>query len=87
MRVLSVATGIIDGGNPGVSIADTGKGIDPQDADRMFTVFTTKSSGMGMGLLICRSIVESHDGRLWFLPNQPQGAVFHFTVGQQAAAG
>jgi signal transduction histidine kinase len=84
-RVLSVASGILDGGNAGVSIADTGIGIDPQDADRIFTLFTTKANGMGMGLLISRSIIESHDGRLWFAPNQPRGAVFHFTVGRAAA--
>jgi signal transduction histidine kinase len=61
-----------------VSIADTGAGVGAQDSDRLFNpLFTTKPDGMGMGLSICRSIVEAHDGRLWFAPNQPRGAVFN----------
>src|SRR5437660_12929369 len=64
-----------------VSVADTGTGIRSQDIDRIFNpLFTTKSDGMGMGLSICRAIIESHDGRLWFAPNTPRGAVFQFTL-------
>ena len=64
-----------------VSVADTGVGVDPQDIHRIFNpLFTTKPDGMGMGLAICRSIVEAHDGRLWVTPNAPQGAVFRFTL-------
>ena len=64
-----------------VSVADTGAGISPQDADRIFSpLFTTKSGGMGMGLAICRAIIEAHEGRLWFAPNSPRGAVFQFTL-------
>jgi signal transduction histidine kinase len=64
-----------------VSVRDTGPGIAAPDVDRMFNpLFTTKSDGMGMGLSICRAIMEAHDSRLWFTPNTPQGAVFHFTL-------
>ena len=53
-----------------VSVADTGTGIGPSDVDRIFNpLFTTNSEGMGMGLCICRAIIEAHDGRLWFAPN------------------
>ena len=43
-------------------------------------LFTTKADGMGMGLAICRAIIEAHGSRLWFTPNTPRGAVFHFTL-------
>jgi len=56
-------------------------GIDPRDMNRVFNpLFTTKPDGMGMGLAICRSIIEAHDGRLWVTANTPHGAVFQFTV-------
>jgi PAS domain S-box-containing protein len=64
-----------------VAIADTGAGLHPTVAQRIFEpFFTTKSQGLGMGLSICRSIIESHDGRLWVSPNVPYGTVFSFTV-------
>ncbi len=64
-----------------ISVADTGSGISTENADRIFNpLFTTKSDGMGMGLAICRSIIEAHNGRLWFTPNSPCGAVFQFTL-------
>jgi signal transduction histidine kinase len=64
-----------------VSVKDCGVGISAEDADRLFNAFfTTKSSGMGMGLSICRSIIAAHGGRLWAEPNLPQGATFHFTL-------
>jgi signal transduction histidine kinase len=64
-----------------VSVSDTGLGIDPHDMNRIFNpLFTTKADGMGMGLAICRSIIEAHDGRLWVTANAPQGAVFQFTL-------
>jgi signal transduction histidine kinase len=62
-------------------VADTGTGIGSQNIDRIFNpLFTTKSDGMGMGLSICRSIIDAHDGRIWVAPNKPQGAVFQFIL-------
>jgi signal transduction histidine kinase len=56
-------------------------GIDPENIDRIFdSFFTTKTEGMGIGLSICRSIIESHGGRLWALPGNSKGAVFQFTL-------
>jgi PAS domain S-box-containing protein len=64
-----------------VSVTDCGVGISAENADRLFNAFfTTKSSGMGMGLSICRSIVEAHGGRLWATANVPHGATFQFTL-------
>jgi C4-dicarboxylate-specific signal transduction histidine kinase len=64
-----------------ISVSDTGVGLPPQQADRIFDAFfTTKSHGIGMGLRISRSIVESHGGRLWASDNSPHGASFHFTL-------
>jgi signal transduction histidine kinase len=62
-------------------VTDCGVGISAENADRLFNAFfTTKASGMGMGLSICRSIVEAHDGRLWATANTPHGATFQFTL-------
>ena len=64
-----------------VSIEDSGTGISASDLDRIFNpLFTTKSSGMGMGLSICRSIVESHGGRIWVSTAKGGGAVFQFEL-------
>jgi PAS domain S-box-containing protein len=64
-----------------VSVADCGVGISAENADRLFDAFfTTKSSGLGMGLSICRSIMEAHGGRLWATANLPHGATFQFTL-------
>jgi signal transduction histidine kinase len=64
-----------------VAVRDSGPGIDPESLDRVFEAFyTTKSGGMGMGLSICRSIIDAHGGRLWAEANEPGGAVFQFTV-------
>jgi PAS domain S-box-containing protein len=69
-----------------VSVTDCGVGISAENADRLFNAFfTTKSTGMGMGLSICRSIVEAHDGRLWATVNVPHGATFQFTLPVNAA--
>jgi signal transduction histidine kinase len=64
-----------------ISIKDNGTGIDPKDIDHIFEpFFTTKSNGMGMGLSICRSIVEAHSGRLWASHRSHGGAVFHISL-------
>jgi PAS domain S-box-containing protein len=64
-----------------ISVSDTGVGLPPQQADKIFNAFfTTKTQGTGMGLRISRSIVESHGGRLWAADNSPRGATFQFTL-------
>jgi signal transduction histidine kinase len=80
-RVLCVKSEAHEGDRVVVSVADTGTGIGAQDVDRVFNpLFTTKSDGMGMGLSICRAIIEAHEGRLWVGPNTPRGAVFRFSL-------
>jgi PAS domain S-box-containing protein len=64
-----------------VCVRDSGHGIDPSNVQRVFEAFyTTKGEGMGMGLAICRSIIEAHGGRIWAGPNKPCGAVFQFVL-------
>jgi PAS domain S-box-containing protein len=64
-----------------VSVRDSGPGIDSAHLDRVFDAFySTKSSGTGMGLSICRSIIDAHGGKLWAAANEPRGAVFQFTL-------
>jgi PAS domain S-box-containing protein len=64
-----------------VAVHDSGPGIDPEQLDRIFNSFyTTKPGGTGMGLAICRSIIDAHGGRLWAEANEPRGAIFQFTV-------
>lgn len=70
-----------------ISISDTGKGIPSEQMDQIFNAFfTTKPQGIGMGLRISRSIIESHGGRLWASANSEQGATFHFTLPSEAGA-
>jgi signal transduction histidine kinase len=64
-----------------VAVRDSGPGIDSENLERVFEAFyTTKTSGMGMGLSICRSIIDAHGGRLWAGVNEPRGAVFQFVL-------
>jgi signal transduction histidine kinase len=64
-----------------VAVHDTGIGIRASDLDLVFNAFfTTKPSGMGMGLSISRSMIEAHGGRLWAAPNEPHGAIFQFSL-------
>ncbi len=80
-RVLRLRSEIQEPHGVLVSVEDSGSGIDPKNVDRIFeTFFTTKSSGMGMGLAICRSIIEAHHGRLWASAGTPYGSAFQFTL-------
>jgi signal transduction histidine kinase len=64
-----------------VTVADAGIGIESENLNRVFGAFhTTKPGGLGMGLAICRSIIEAHGGRLWAEANVPRGAIFRFTL-------
>jgi PAS domain S-box-containing protein len=76
-----------DAGQVLVAVQDSGMGIDPDNMDRLFNAFfTTKPDGMGMGLSICRSIIEAHGGEMWVSPNDGPGAIFQFTVQSQQEA-
>jgi PAS domain S-box-containing protein len=70
-----------------VTVQDSGPGLKPECIDHLFDPFyTTKSTGMGMGLSICRSIIEAHEGRLWATANAARGAIFQFTLHQDSAS-
>ena len=80
-RELLVSTKQTEGNGVLVAVRDSGPGVDSGHLDRVFEPFyTTKVSGVGMGLSICRSIIEAHGGRLWAEANEPRGAVFQFTI-------
>lgn len=80
-RELSISTEQNQTGGVLVAVRDSGPGVDPDHLGRVFEAFyTTKSSGVGVGLAICRSIVNGHGGRLWAEANEPCGAVFQFTL-------
>jgi signal transduction histidine kinase len=80
-KVLTISSERVESGGVLVAVKDTGEGIDPQTADRIFeSFFTTKPNGMGMGLSICRSIIEAHGERFWTSQNTPHGAIFQFTL-------
>ncbi len=86
-RELWVSTEINASNGALVAVRDSGPGLDPASLEHLFDAFyTTKSSGMGMGLSICRSIIEAHGGRIWAEANVPQGATFQFTLPWQAAS-
>jgi signal transduction histidine kinase len=76
-RELMISTSEVESGSVLVAISDTGPGLSPASLARIFQAFyTTKASGLGLGLSICRSIIEAHGGRLWATPNEPRGAIF-----------
>jgi len=81
LRELVICTAKIDAEGVLVAVRDSGPGLAPESVDRLFESFyTTKPGGLGMGLSICRSIIEAHHGRLWATANTPHGAVFQFTL-------
>ena len=81
VRELLISTGNTDSGGVLVAVSDSGPGFAAHNTEHIFRPFyTTKSTGLGMGLSICRSIIESHGGRLWASENVPRGAIFQFTV-------
>ncbi|OSI64633.1 ATP-binding sensor histidine kinase [Bradyrhizobium canariense] len=80
-RELLIKTDEVKSGGVLVAVSDTGPGLSQTNPERMFDpFFTTKPSGLGMGLPICRSIIEAHGGRLWAMPNEPRGAVFYMML-------
>ena len=80
-RELLIRSGADESKGVVVVVRDSGPGLDPKSLEHLFEPFyTTKPQGMGMGLAICRSIIEAHGGRLWATTNAPRGAVFQFTL-------
>jgi C4-dicarboxylate-specific signal transduction histidine kinase len=80
-RELHISTVSIEPEGTRVSVRDTGHGLRPKSLPHLFEPFyTTKPEGMGMGLSICRSIIEAHGGRLWATGREPRGALFQFTI-------
>jgi C4-dicarboxylate-specific signal transduction histidine kinase len=80
-RHVVIRTELEEGDRVRLAVKDTGVGFDPQSADRLFEAFyTTKSSGMGIGLSVSRSIIESHGGSIWAAPNEGPGATFAFSI-------
>src|SRR6266436_5589875 len=80
-RELLISTGTSDTGDVHVAVRDSGPGLTPAALERLFEPFyTTKPGGLGLGLSICRSIIEAHGGRLWVSANVPRGATFQFTL-------
>lgn len=80
-REIVVRSRSLDPNQAAIDVEDSGPGIDPADEARLFKpFFTTKQDGLGMGLAICRSIVEVHRGRIWVTANEGGGAAFHFTL-------
>jgi C4-dicarboxylate-specific signal transduction histidine kinase len=80
-RELSVSSGDSETDGVLVAVCDSGPGIEPDHLELVFeTFYTTKPSGVGMGLSICRSIIDAHGGRLWAGANEPRGAVLRFTL-------
>jgi signal transduction histidine kinase len=80
-RELLISSEKVESGDALVSVRDSGPGLAPATGERLFESFyTTKPGGLGLGLSICRSIIEAHGGRMWAGANAPRGAVFQFTL-------
>jgi signal transduction histidine kinase len=80
-RLLRVKSEAVGSGGVAISVQDNGPGIDPKNIDRIFDpFFSTKSDGMGLGLAICRSLIEAHGGTLSVSPSVSQGAAFHINL-------
>jgi signal transduction histidine kinase len=80
-RELFITTALAKPDGVLVTVKDSGPGVAPANLDQLFApCYTTKPDGLGMGLSICRSIIEAHGGRLWVTANQPRGAIFSFTM-------
>ncbi len=87
-RTLAVQTVSMHGERPAVAVAvsDSGEGLSPESSERLFDAFfSTKPEGMGLGLSICRTIVEAHGGRIWVTANDHGGTTFHFTLPLESA--
>jgi signal transduction histidine kinase len=86
-RVLRITSSLHESDNVLITVTDSGTGIDPEHKDRIFEAFfTTKSSGMGMGLSICRSIVQAHGGQLSVAPAMPNGSTFSILLSKDGSA-
>jgi PAS domain S-box-containing protein len=80
-KQLIITTAKVEPDNVSVAVQDTGPGVDPENLERIFEAFyTTKSNGLGMGLSICRAIIEAHGGKLWATAAAPQGTILQFTL-------
>ncbi len=80
-RAVTISTSVLADQHLAVTVSDLGTGLKPEDRDRVFEpFFTTKHKGMGMGLAICRTIIEAHGGTLSVTANQPRGSTFRFTL-------
>jgi len=86
-RQLTIRTGLDEEDRVRLSVQDVGEGIEPQNVDKIFAAFyTTKTDGMGIGLSVSRSVIESHHGRLWAAPNDGPGATFSFSIPRSVEA-
>jgi signal transduction histidine kinase len=80
-RILTIRSSLQDGQQVAVAVKDCGVGLTADDQDRLFNAFfSTKPGGLGIGLSICRSIIEVHGGRLWASANPDHGATFQFVL-------
>ena len=86
-RELLITTGEDRGQGVSVAVQDSGPGLDPESVERLFDAFySTKTEGMGMGLAICRWIIDAHGGRIYATANAPRGAAFRFTAPSRSDA-